>query len=99
MIEEENNAFVTMKNYIDDDYYKFIKDFVDCNVNNENEVSNGHSLSKKMRKEEQCYELMKSMLSSTNDNKNELPENIKEVYQKCKEEIESRTESNAKNEL
>ena len=64
MIEEENNAFVTMKNYIDDDYYKFIKDFVDCNVNNENEVSNGHSLSKKMRKEEQCYELMKSMLSS-----------------------------------
>ena len=98
MIEEENNAFVTMKNYIDDDYYKFIKDFVDCNVNNENEVSNGHSLSKKMRKEEQCYELMKSMLSSTNDNKNELPENIKEVYQKCKEEIESRTESNAKNE-
>ena len=98
MIEEENNSFVTMKNYIDDDYYKFIKDFVDCNVNDENEISNGHTMNKQMRKEEQCYELMKSMLNSTNENKKELPENIKEVYQKCKEEIESRTESIAKKE-
>ena len=106
-ILQENEKFVMMKNYVANGCFKFIKEFVEYNVQTEKEFAKGESMSKEMRKEEMIYNLMKEMLRNNSENivsevndinamsiddntSLKLPDNICEVYNKCKDEITSR---------
>ena len=90
-MKKENEDFLKMKIFVNNDFYKFYKNLIEYEVKMGNkELSEKYeNYLMKIKMDNEVKELVDSVIYSNkeNSNGNQTPKNIKEIYEKCKEEV------------
>ena len=102
-VESENIEFIKLKSYEEDSYKNFLIQFIKCSLNylKDKDIStqrdNDYSIlmNKDILREIQIYEKLINLLKGNKENNIDindeeiktLPENIEQIYEKCKTEI------------
>ena len=102
-VEKENIEFMKLKFYIDDSYKNFLSQFIICSsnylknkqINTEKDNNDLMLIRKDTLQEIKIYEKLVSLLKGNKENNidindkeiNILPENIEQIYEKCKTEV------------
>ena len=101
-VEKENIDFIKLKSYVDESYKNFIIQFIRCSMNylkdiqfNVEKTDYSVLMNKNILQEKKIYEKLISLLKGNKENNIDindeeiktLPENIEQIYEKCKTEI------------